>query len=73
MARDVATIDAELDSLRAIRATGAGRITVGGRTIEYRTLAEIDRALQALQTERVTVSGATRGKRAVRVVTARGL
>jgi hypothetical protein len=73
MARDATTISAELDALRAARATGAQRVTVGGRTIEYRTIAEFSEIMRGLEDELVTVTGATKRVRRINVRTDRGL
>ena len=73
MARDVTTIDAEIAALRAARATGAQRVTVGGRTIEYRTIAEFNEILRGLADERGTVAGEVKKPRRINVVSDRGL
>jgi hypothetical protein len=60
------------ESLRAQRSSGVARVSYDGKTVEYRSLAEIDRALEALEREIATAEG-RRIVRQVRVTTAKGL
>jgi hypothetical protein len=50
------------DALSAQRASGVARVSYDGKTVEYRSLAEIDRALEALDRE----IAAAEGRRIVR-------
>lgn len=47
----MAYTQADADSLRAALASGASRVTVNGRTIEYRSVQEIERALARVERE----------------------
>lgn len=63
---------ARRDALMGQRASGVARVSYEGRTVEYRSLAEIDRAIEALEREIATAEG-RRIVRQVRVTTAKGL
>ena len=54
------------------RASGVARVTYDGRSVEYRSLAEIDAALQALDREIAAAEGRP-VLRQVRVFTTKGL
>jgi hypothetical protein len=49
--RSIATITADLDSLRSARAKGARRIRFADREVEYRSDIEIARTVAALEAE----------------------
>jgi hypothetical protein len=70
------TTSAELrtrrDALATQRSSGVARVSYDGKTVEYRSLAEIDRALEALDREIAAAEG-RRIVRQVRVTTAKGL
>lgn len=60
------------EALLASRSSGVARVSYDGKTVEYRSLAEIDRAIEQLDRE----IAATEGRRIVRhlrVTTSKGL
>ncbi len=60
------------EALLASRSSGVARVTYDGKTVEYRSLAEIDRAIEALDREIAAAEG--RGiVRQIRVTTTKGL
>jgi hypothetical protein len=63
---------ARRDALSAQRASGIARVSYDGKTVDYRSVAEIDRALEALDREIASTEG-RRIIRQVRVTTAKGL
>lgn len=63
---------ADITRLKAIRAQGTGRITVGGKTVEYRSLEEIDKAITSIAAELNREAGIA-PVRQVRLVSNRGL
>lgn len=69
---DLATLQRRQESLRAQRASGVARVSYDGKTIDYRSVGEIDRALEALERE---IAGAVgrRMVRHVRVMSSKGL
>ena len=60
------------EALSASRASGVARVSYDGKTVDYRSVAEIDRAIEALDREIVTAEG-RRIVRQIRVTTAKGL
>jgi hypothetical protein len=68
----LAELQARREALAASRATGVARISYDGKTVEYRSLAEIDRAIDVLDREIATLEG-RRVIRQVRVTTTKGL
>ena len=68
----IAELRARREALAAQRSSGVARVTYDGKTVEYRSLAEIDRALEALDREIAAAEG-RRIVRQVRVTTAKGL
>ena len=60
------------EALLAARASGVARVTYDGKTVEYRSLAEIDRAIEALEREIAAAEG-RRVIRHLRVTTDKGL
>ena len=60
------------EALLTQRSSGVARVSYDGKTVEYRSLAEIDRAIEALDREIAAVEG-RRIVRQVRVTTAKGL
>ena len=60
------------DALAASRASGVARVSYDGKTVEYRSLAEIDRAIDVLDREIATLEGRS-VIRQVRVTTTKGL
>jgi hypothetical protein len=67
-----ADLRARRDALTAQRSSGVARVSYDGKTVEYRSLAEIDRAIEALDREIAAAEG-RRIVRQVRVVTVKGL
>ena len=63
---------AHRDTLSAQRASGIARVSYDGKTVDYRSVAEIDRALEALDREIAAAEG-QRIIRQIRVTTAKGL
>jgi hypothetical protein len=60
------------ETLSAQRSSGVARVSYDGKTVEYRSVAEIDRAIEALDREIAAAEG-RRIVRHVRVTTAKGL
>jgi hypothetical protein len=60
------------DALSAQRSSGVARVSYDGKTVEYRSVAEIDRAIEALDREIAAAEG-RRIVRQVRMTTAKGL
>ena len=69
---DLATLKLRRDALTAQRASGVARVSYDGKAVDYRSVAEIDRAIEALDREITTAEG-RRIVRQVRVTTAKGL
>ena len=63
---------ARREALLAQRSSGVARVSYDGKTVEYRSLAEIDRAIETLDREIAAAEG-RRIVRQVRVTTAKGL
>jgi len=63
---------ARRDALSTQRASGVARVSYDGKTVEYRSVAEIDRALEALDREIAAAEG-RRIVRQLRVTTTKGL
>lgn len=60
------------DALSAQRSSGVARVSYDGKTVDYRSVAEIDRALEALDREIAALEG-RRMVRQVRITTTKGL
>ena len=60
------------EALTLQRASGVARISYDGRTVEYRSVAEIDRAIEALDREIASAEG-RRMVRHIRVMSSKGL
>ena len=60
------------DALSAQRYSGIARVSYDGKTVDYRSVAEIDRAIEALDREIAAAEG-RRIVRQIRVTTAKGL
>ena len=69
---DIAELRSRRDALSAQRSSGVARVSYDGKTVDYRSVAEIDRAIEALDREIATLEG-RRIVRHVRVTTAKGL
>lgn len=63
---------ARRNALLAQRASGVARVSYDGKTIDYRSVAEIDRALEGLDREIAAAEG-RRMVRQVRVMACKGL
>jgi hypothetical protein len=68
----IAEIRARRDALSAQRASGVARVSYDGKSVDYRSVAEIDRAIEALDREIAAAEG-RRIVRQIRVTTAKGL
>ena len=60
------------EALAASRSSGVARVSYDGKTVEYRSLAEIERAIEQLDREIAAMEG-RRIVRHVRVTTSKGL
>ena len=68
----LAELQTRREALAASRSSGVARVSYDGKTVEYRSLAEIDRAIDMLDREIATLEG-RRVIRQVRVTTTKGL
>ena len=68
----ITDLRARRDALSAQRSSGVARVSYDGKTVKYRSVAEIDRAIEALDREIAVVEG-RRIVRHVRVTTTKGL
>jgi hypothetical protein len=69
---DLATLKLRLESLTAQRASGVARVSYDGKMVDYRSIAEIDRAIEALDREIAAAEG-RRMVRQVRITATKGL
>ena len=60
------------DALAAQRSSGVARVSYDGKTVDYRSIAEIDRAIEVLDREIAAAEG-RKIIRQVRVITSKGL
>lgn len=60
------------ETLAAQRSSGVARVSYDGKSVDYRSVAEIDRAIEALDREIATAEG-RRIVRQVRVTATKGL
>ena len=60
------------EALSAQRSSGVARVSYDGKTVDYRSVAEIDRAIETLDREIATLEG-RRIVRHVRITTSKGL
>jgi len=60
------------EALSAQRSSGVARVSYDGKTVDYRSIAEIDRAIEVLDREIATAEG-RKIIRQVRVITSKGL
>ena len=63
---------ARREALSAQRSSGVARVSYDGKTVDYRSVAEIDRAIEALDRDIATLEG-RRIVRHVRITTSKGL
>lgn len=68
----ITELRARREALAAQRTSGVARVSYDGKTVDYRSVAEIDRALEALDREVASAEG-RRIVRQVRVITEKGL
>ena len=69
---DLATLKLRRESLTAQRASGVARVSYDGKTVDYRSVAEIDRAIEALDREIAAAEG-RKLIRHIRVTATKGL
>ena len=69
---DLATLKLRREALTSQRSSGVARVSYDGKTVDYRSVAEIDRAIEALDRDIAAAEG-RRIVRQVRVTTAKGL
>lgn len=69
---DLATLKLRREALMSQRSSGVARVSYDGKTVDYRSIAEIDRAIEALDREIAAAEG-RRIVRQVRITTAKGL
>jgi hypothetical protein len=67
-----AELRARREALAAQRSSGVARVSYDGKTVDYRSVAEIDRAIEALDRDIAAAEG-RRIVRQVRVVATKGL
>jgi len=60
------------ETLATQRSSGVARVSYDGKTVDYRSIAEIDRAIEVLDREIATAEG-RKIIRQVRVITTKGL
>ena len=68
----IAELRTRREALAAQRASGVARVSYDGKTVEYRSLADIDRAIEGLDRDIVAAEG-RKIIRQVRVITTKGL
>ena len=68
----IADLKTRREALAAQRSSGIARVSYDGKTVDYRSVAEIDRAIEALDREIAAAEG-RRIVRQIRVTTAKGL
>ena len=69
---DLTTLKLRRETLSSQRASGVARVSYDGKTVDYRSVAEIDRAIEALDREIAAAEG-RRIVRQVRVMATKGL
>jgi len=67
----VSYTNAQLDALRKALATGERRVTFGDKTVEYRSIEELQAAIRTVEAEIARSTGVP-AKRQIRVTTAKG-
>jgi len=68
----IAELKTRREALATSRASGVARVSYDGKTVDYRSLAEIDRAIEVLDRE-IAVAEGRKIIRQVRVITSKGL
>ncbi len=61
----------QLDALKRVLATGERRVSFADKTVEYRSVEELQAAIRTVESELARSAGATR-KRQIRVTTSKG-
>ncbi|HMU16199.1 MAG TPA: hypothetical protein PKC95_02020 [Thauera aminoaromatica] len=61
----------QLDALKRALATGERRVSFGDKTVEYRSIEELQAAIRTVEAEIARSAGAS-AKRQIRVTTAKG-
>ena len=69
---DLSTLKLRREALTSQRTSGVARVSYDGKTVDYSSVAEIDRAIEALDRE-IALAEGRRIIRHVRVTTAKGL
>ena len=68
----IAELKTRRETLSTQRSSGVARVSYDGKTVDYRSLAEIDRAIEVLDREIAAAEG-RKIIRQVRVITSKGL
>lgn len=68
----ITDLRARREALSTQRSSGVARVSYDGKTVDYRSVAEIDRAIEALEREIAAAEG-RRIVRHVRITTSKGL
>lgn len=68
----IADLKGRREVLAAQRASGVARVSYDGKTVDYRSVADIDRAIEALDRD-IALAEGRRIVRQVRLTTAKGL
>jgi hypothetical protein len=68
----IAELNSRREALAASRSSGVARVSYDGKTVEYRSLPEIERAIEQLDRDIAALEG-RRIVRHVRVTTSKGL
>ena len=69
---DIATLRLRREALTSQRTSGVARVSYDGKTVDYRSVAEIDRAIEALDRE-ISAAEGRRMVRHIRVMATKGL
>jgi len=68
----IAELKTRRETLSTQRSSGVARVSYDGKTVDYRSIAEIDRAIEVLDRDIATAEG-RKIIRQVRVITTKGL
>jgi len=68
----IAELKTRRETLSTQRSSGVARVSYDGKTVDYRSIAEIDRAIEVLDRE-IAVAEGRKIIRQVRVITTKGL
>ena len=68
----IAELKTRRETLSTQRSSGVARVSYDGKTVDYRSLAEIDRAIEVLDRD-IAVAEGRKIIRQVRVITTKGL